>query len=408
MSTLSSPSPNYLTWCVGLEKLFGQCLRIICIVASIWIARLNGSSGSSILSFIHERAVTVRSQSSLNFTTCMRVSSQAPDTPTCRCSEKAFLLGRRRLLRWNVSFGLTLNSVRISGFCVSKIVKGVMDADCFLDSWHSIHGIISERNQHHERIYSFQRCRDYRLMHARNQASISRKHPTAAGNFHQDLLNTDCWFEILKLLNTKDRANMKSTSTYIYNCINASTLYCDLTYSCLNASTLYSELTEATMFTRILDRSGNTSNFQQVPVTPETMEGQPFWYLEIRGARNKNNKNMSLSPGIVLIKTMASLSHPRRLTGISIDSVADVALMVLVWKAYLHELRNLRYLTIVACSESLPVEIFKTHKALNGLEYEVDVIDEAVVMDEGKRRMLWIYQSSLPILQPTRPLGARI
>lgn len=36
------------------------------------------------------------------------------------------------------------------------------------------------------------------------------------------------------------------------------------------------------MFTRVLDRVENTSNFQQIPVTPATMEGQLFWHLEIR------------------------------------------------------------------------------------------------------------------------------
>ncbi len=118
---------------------------------------------------------------------------------------------------------------------------------------------------------------------------------------------------------------MKLSSRYMYSCINGSSLYCDLK--------------KATMFTRVLDRVENTSNFQQIPVTPATMEGQLFWLLEIRGDRNKNNANTTLSPDIVLIKTMACFSHSRRLTGISIHSVADVPLMVLVWKG------NLRYLT---------------------------------------------------------------
>jgi hypothetical protein len=50
---------------------------------------------------------------------------------------------------------------------------------------------------------------------------------------------------------------MKLSSRYMYSCINGSSLYCDLK--------------KATMFTRVLDRVENTSNFQQIPVTPATM-----------------------------------------------------------------------------------------------------------------------------------------
>lgn len=192
------------------------------------------------------------------------------------------------------------------------------------------------------------------------QASGSEPKPTPVGNLDQSKLDADCWFEILKLLNAEDRANMKLASKSMYSCINASTLYCDLT--------------ESTIFTRTLDISGNTSNFQQVSVTAETMEAQPFWHLDIHGARNDNTADTGLSRGVDLIKAMTSLTHPRRVVWISIDSTADVGLMILVWKAYLQQLCNLRYLRMVGCSESLPVQAFETHKALNGLEYEVDVI----------------------------------
>ncbi len=83
---------------------------------------------------------------------------------------------------------------------------------------------------------------------------------------------------------------------------------------------------------------------------------------------------------------MASLSHPPRIVRISIDSVVDVRLMILVWNAYLREFCNLRYLSIVECSESINTEEFEIHKVLNGLEYEVDVFEGAIVTE---RRILW-------------------
>lgn len=243
------------------------------------------------------------------------------------------------------------------------------EADFFEGSRLSIHGTIAQRHMRNHMSYMLARRQSSVF---KCEASGSEPKPTPVGNFNQSKLDADCWFEIIKLLNAKERANMKLASKSMYTYINASTLYCDLTKS--------------TIFTRILNTSGDTSNFQRVSVTAETMEAQPFWHLDIHGARNENTADTGPSRGVDLMEAMASLSHPRRVVWISIDPTADVGLMILVWKAYLQQFCNLRYLSIVECSESLPVQVFETHKALNSLEYEVDVIEQAEV---AKRRLLW-------------------
>ena len=208
-------------------------------------------------------------------------------------------------------------------------------------------------------------CHHLRAQSQARQTWLSRMKSTPAGCFRHDLLDTDCWLEILKLLDTKDRANVKMASTYMYNLINATTIYYDFSKSAI--------------FTRSLCRPGDIGKIQEVSVTTDTMKAQPTWHIEMRGTRNFTYPNYSNPQGIDLIKGMASLSHPRRVISISTDSVADVQLMMLVWDGFLKEFCNLQYLTIVRCSIPPPDKAFETHKALHGLSYEVDVIGKAVV-----------------------------
>ena len=249
------------------------------------------------------------------------------------------------------------------------------ETDCFKDLRFSVHGISAHRCQ---KIY-------VSTMQARGQAPSSRRRPSPAGYFNLKHFNTDCWFEILKLLNAKDCKKLKGTSIYMYNCINALTLYCDSTRS--------------KIYTKSFCCIGNRRKFQQVAVSAETMkqtmEAQPLWHLEIHGARNANHVNGSISPAFALIKAMTFLSHPRRVVQISIDSMADAAFMLLVWDAFLGEFRNLRHISIIndKFSESLPSEAFEVHEALHGLNYEVDVINQTTVL--GGTKMLWVYPRAL-------------
>ena len=241
----------------------------------------------------------------------------------------------------------------------------ITEANRLEDIETSIHNVCAQRYQWYP----------YSPMYARIKASRLERNPAPARNFTPERLNTDCWFEILKLLDVKDRGNMKLTCAHMYNSINESTLLCDLTRSRVFVSSLYIV--------------GNQRNFQRIPMTQDTMDAQPFWHLEIQGARNISTYLWIAYPGNALVNAMASLSHPRRVVRISIDSVADAALMIFVWTEFLQEFCNLRFLNIVKCSGSLPMEAFETHKALNGLQYEVDVIEEATMPQ--RRRLLWVY-----------------
>ncbi len=74
-----------------------------------------------------------------------------------------------------------------------------MEADCFQDLWHSIHGIISAQNQQNHEPTDIRTT----LACVLETRLWSRVTQTAAGCFYQDLLNTDFWFEILGYLDTQ-------------------------------------------------------------------------------------------------------------------------------------------------------------------------------------------------------------